>query len=150
MRAGTFGLNFNAGEGALMWTASFMGQVPVIATAASVTSAVSDPFLGWEGDVSVGGNDFDKLISMELTVERGVELLYTANNTKSPSRADQGRMQVTANFVIDYAADADYLRFLDFTKNAVVVTFTRGASGKKKELVISMAGFCLGSRCYYL
>ena len=146
MRASNFGLNFNASEGAVLWTSSFMGQVPVTATAAStVLSAVSEPFLGWEGDISVAGSDFDRLISLELTVERGVELLYTANNTQSPSRADQGRMQVTANLMIDYAADADYLRFLNFTKNAIVVTFTRGTGAAKKELVINLSDFAWGA-----
>ena len=146
-RASSFGLNFNAGEGAVTWNANFMGALPTEHTMTDLTDATEDAFLGWEGDVTVGGAAFDRLISMEMTVERGVELLYTANNTQDPSRADQGRMQVTANLMVDYAADEDYERFLNFVRNGVSVSFARGTAGEsdRRELRIDMSEFAWGA-----
>ena len=133
------GFTFSAGEGALAWTSSWQAKEPTAIGATSITDATAAPFLGWEGSLTIGGGADTTLVSGEITMARALNVLHTAQASQDPARIDADRLEVTASLVFDYA-EAAYLRFLNHTENAVVLTFTKGT----KSLKFQMTNFAWG------
>ena len=130
------GLKFSAAEGKLTYTAKMVGKTAVDVTPAAVSDATVAPFLGWQASLQIGGAGNTRLLDLSLDFKRPVELLYTANNTKDPSAAAIGPLEVTGKATFDYdTTELGY--YLSKTQNAFVATLGYGTGAGQKQLVFT-------------
>lgn len=143
-------IKFNAGEGAVTWSAGFTGQnagtIDGSSVLGSAIGTVAAPLLGWYGSVDVGtyanvltggtATAYTKLVDAEISISREVMLNHTAQNTQSPSYIFHGPTEVTMTATSKFFTINDYLKYKNNTQEAIKVTLTRGSGTALKGLEI--------------
>mgnify|MGYP001558679934 FL=1 len=122
-------IKFNAGEGAVSWTASFMGKQGTVAPKVTVTTAgtAAPPFLGWEGSVLVDTITYQKLSDYEITFAREVAVEHAARASQQPAFGYVGPLEVTLKATVDFSHEEDFARYRNNSQGTVKVMFTKGA-----------------------
>lgn len=134
--------NWNAGEGAVTYTANVIGrELALIAgtdlSAQEVTQ--EDMFGGWRASVNVNGVDtFGRLLSAEWTLSREASRIYPGLNQQKYNDILLGPIEVTLSLVFDYVAVTDIAMFRSKTQGELINLFEYGSSG-------TLRGFGLGS-----
>ena len=137
-------LKFNAGEGAVGWSASFMGKggTPAIKqTTPSETAGggtVNPPFLGWEGSAHIGPipgvasadqtrpRAYNKLIDCEITFAREVILEHVGQSDLQPGLGYAGPLEATMKATIDLSHEEDFAIYRKNYKQEFGVTISKG------------------------
>jgi hypothetical protein len=134
-------MKFNAGEGAMSYTAGFKskpaGTVAALGTA--IIGTPTTPLLGWMGSVDVGGAAFVKLIDAEINISREVVLGHAAVNSKSPSFGYVGPMEVTIKATVELQAMTDWTRNIDASDTPIVLTLSNAGAGTALRKVVLTA-----------
>jgi hypothetical protein len=132
-------LRFSAAEGALSWTAGFRGLPSggTVSPTSLIAETANAPFLGYYGQVSLGGDSFARLVDCEWTFSREVVMQHTAQNTQNPVFGYSGELEVTIRATMEFHADEDLARYRNNTQPAFSVTFTRGSGASQKTLIIN-------------
>ncbi len=136
---------FETKSGFVTQRVDFLGQAPDSGVAETVPSFPTDsPFRGWQAALTVAGGGNTRLLSFEIDMKRKVELIFGANNSKTPSAGEVFPVEVTGkcSFWMD-TTDTEYGYFVDAaTENAVVVTITGDVlSGGNYQLIFTLTKF---------
>lgn len=132
-------LSFNIAEGAVHWSADFMGKEKGSASGSIPAEATTPPFLGWQATAAIGATSpYGKVTEAELTIAREVVLGYVDGNAQTPGTAYSGPMEVTGSCTLLFDSNDDYDRYLDKTQEKLAFTFSQGSGASKKELVLTM------------
>jgi len=105
-------MTLNPTEGALMYSASFVGKQlgTVLYTFPTDVQASTPFFLGWQGSVALGGTYFP-IIEADLSFSREVALHYQLQNSQFAGTVYVDAPEVTGSFSIDYTAGSEYDRY---------------------------------------
>jgi hypothetical protein len=128
----SLGIKFNAGEGAIGWTAAMQGKAfgTVDATSISFIGTPNAPLPGWIGSVAVGtyGSEaaYDRLIEGEFTFAREVVLLATAQKTQTVSFGYSGPLELTFKATVACHSISDILKYTNNTQEAWKINFSQG------------------------
>lgn len=137
-------IKFNAGEGAVTWSAGFTGQnagtCDGSAIAGSAIGTPSAPLLGWYGSIDIGtyGSEvsYSKLVEAEINITREVMVNHTAQNTQSPSYLFHGPVEIVMTATSKFFTINDYLKYKNNTQEAIKITLARGSGTATKSLEI--------------
>jgi len=122
-----FVIRFNAGEGAIGFTSSWNAKPEERVTPPTIwTVSEGDPFLGWEGKVTIGGASYARLVLAEWTLTREVVLQAAASATKAPSFGYTGTLGVRITATVEFHSDDDIAYYRNNTQPSFEVTFERG------------------------
>jgi len=134
-----FGLTFNAAEGLLTWTLSFIGKDRTKVTYGPPTETTNAPFRGWMTKASLGGTVVDDVIEGEITISREVTPQFTATASQFPDKAYAGVIEVTGRLTLRFEADSDIDRYFNKAQEAVELSWEYGTAGQPghKKLVFS-------------
>lgn len=129
-------IRFNAGEGAVGFTATMAGKPSVTTTPSVVTGEPNPPLLGWQATVEVGGSVYRRLVDTEITFAREVVMQHAANNTQEPSFGYSGPLEVTGRSTIEFHTDDDYKKYRNHVLEPIRFVLERGSGANLKRLEI--------------
>lgn len=125
-------LSWNAGEGALNFSADLVGRDVTLVTVADLSAQITtpeNPFSGWRASVNVNGSTNTRLISAEWTLSREVHRTYTGQNSQLYNDILLGPLEVTCSLVFDYSVVTDLALFRAKTQGELLNLFEYGSSG---------------------
>jgi hypothetical protein len=129
-----FSFNFNAAEGLLDYSASFMGKAFTTTTATIPDATAINPFVGWMATVTKGTNTtYAKLIEFEATLTREVSLIWTARNSQEAYTAYVGPMDGTGSMTIIFDDEDDFENYINNTNEKFEIDFTQGTGVSGRE-----------------
>ncbi len=138
-------LTFSSEEGLLTWSADFSGKRGTAPASGSIPAdATNPPFRGWHGTMTIAGAPATRLIDLELTFEREIQIRWGADGTQYPVAGHSGGIAVTGSMTLDATASTELDYVLTHAENAVVITFSYGSGAGEKQLSISIPRFNWG------
>jgi hypothetical protein len=131
-------LKFSAAEGLFTYAINVVGNAHTTASGVAIgaVSTTAAPFMGWQTTASAGGTPYTRLIDVEYTLERPVELIYTATNSQFASAGYAGPLAITAKATMDFPTYTDYLMFLNKVQNEWKTTTWYGSGSTLREVVV--------------
>lgn len=120
-------LKFDA-EDVLKMSAKFMSKASVIGTVSTPTYTATNPFMGFQATLKIGGTSNVNLVGGEYSIKRDVNLLFTANNTQDVAKFSAGRIDVTGKLTFDVEDETELLNYLNGTQPSLEILFTRDAN----------------------
>ena len=117
-RVSEMSFRWNAGEGAVEYSVTLVGQAPSAITVATVTDHSGDHFMGWQGIVALPSGAVTRLISGEFNITRSVERFYGTQNLRTYSDIYLGPVEATCAMVLDYNVVTDIEDFRGFEASA--------------------------------
>tara|TARA_Y100000310_G_scaffold345002_1_gene461087 strand:- start:3878 stop:4939 length:1062 start_codon:yes stop_codon:yes gene_type:complete len=132
-------LRWNAGEGALTYSVSLVGQSPTLDSRAVPTDNESvdnnGAYMGWQATNLVNGVTNGRLISGEWTLRRTPERFYGSTNVQTFADLYRGPLEVICSLVLDYNANTDLVAFRTKaqTEGGLAVAFVKGTAGAASE-----------------
>jgi hypothetical protein len=131
--ASSMTIRFTRNDGALTWAANYVGSIGTASTDQAIADLFSSGWCGWQATMSAGGATDAKVMGFEMTIERPVTMIYTANNSQAPATGIQGPMRVTGRYTVNFDSDAQLNKYINATNEAVQVIFTNGSSGTDED-----------------
>jgi hypothetical protein len=149
MKVNTFTLRFSAAEGFLNWTAGFLGRNgqtgTTLAASAFPADATRQPIRGWESRATAAGAENFNLMEAEITMNREVSLVWTAQNSRYAYIAYHGPLEVTARATFDYSGTTELTWNRNETQGNLVLSFSQSSNNM---LVMSMASVAFADGPY--
>lgn len=133
-------IRWNAGEGAVTYTATLVAEEISKVTATSVTDVSLDPFKGWHAQVKVNGSVITNMISAEITLRRSVHRLYTGQNQQTVKDILLGPLEVTSSLVFDYDGAVEIDIFRAKTQGTLEMLFRTGTVDTSGERAFHIGG----------
>jgi hypothetical protein len=134
-------IRWNAGEGALTYTATLTGRSVALTTITSLTGQVTtqeDPFAGWRGVIVANALSNTRLISAEWTLSRGTPVRqYSAQNVQTYADLYFEPLTVTCSLVFNFIDNTEIALFRNKTQGSLTNLFEYGAGG-------TLRGFGIG------
>jgi len=125
-------IRFNRAEGAVTYSASFLGQKVVPTGPIGTSHDVAKPPMGWKAVSSLAGVS-GEVIEGEFSLSREWALFYGGSGVDAAyaSNAYAGPLEATGRFTVDFSLLADLDVVLNKTQGAVSVTVADedGANG---------------------
>lgn len=125
-RVSEMSFRWNAGEGAVEYSVTLVGQSPSAITVATVTDHSGDHFMGWQGVVALPSGAVTRLISGEFTITRAIERFYGAQNQRTYADIYLGPIEATCAMVLDYNVVTDIEDFRAFSGDATETAANQG------------------------
>lgn len=139
-------LKFDVGSGAMTAKTVYVGYGPSSGIAENTASFTSDtPFRGWQGALTLAGSTNNRLIGFNLTIQREVNLVYSAINSQSPVSREVGALEVfgTATFYGGTSSggstETEYNLFRNGTSTSLALAMSQTSSSNSDALSISLA-----------
>jgi hypothetical protein len=127
-RVGNISLSFAAADGVLEYSSQWMSKIPTKVTAINPALANdNDPFAGWRGTVTSTGLTAI-IVSGEMSIERELEVVHTAQNAQDPRIVNVGALGVSGRLVITAEDMTIFDAWKAHTTQSFAITFTYGAS----------------------
>lgn len=115
-------------DGNMKVSAKFQSKVSTLTAKSTPTQNVAAPFQGWQSALTLGGTLNADLLGGDVTIKRTNELLFAGNNTQDPTRAIQGRIEISGKLTFDVNDESEYLLFLNGTQQSISVDFNVSAN----------------------
>jgi len=134
-RVSSLVLRWNAGEGALSFTAELVGRKLALATDASLTDltaqvqALQDPFQGWRANTAFNTAlahnvpNFARMISSEWTLTRTLTPFFSGKSEQEYTDIYAGPLSAVVAMVLDYPDDVELALYRAGTQVAMVNKF---------------------------
>lgn len=129
-------------EGAMTAAAKWVGW-PSDAVSGAPSSAFSstNPLLGWQASLTIGGAVNGRLLGFDWTGKRKGDIQWAANNTQKPSFTYAGPLGVSGKLTFAIADDTELNYMLANTQPSVVLTLTAPNGGPTLKIQMSKCGF---------
>lgn len=143
-------IRWNAGEGALTYTVTLIGQSPTLDSRAvpSDNEAVDNngAYMGWMAQNLVNGVTNGRLISGEWTLRRAPERFYGSTNVQTFADLYLGPLEVICSLVMDYSATTDLVAFRTKAQSegGIAVAFVKGTGADERRFAIGSVVADLG------
>lgn len=121
------GLKIDA-KSAISYTTKWVGYPGANqGTPGSYTSSVTTSDLGWAAGCKINGTGVDRLISLDLTIKRAVEPIFSVNGTQSPRQVFADALEIDGKAKVIYEAlTADYNDYLTNNQTAFELDCANG------------------------
>jgi hypothetical protein len=137
-------IRWNAGEGALTYTVTLVGQTPTSVTAETPTDYNGDPWRGWQGKVTFDGNaSFGRLISGEWTMRRAAERYYSTQEQQKYADVYLGPLEVLCSMVLDFNVITDLTAFRANNQAELSTRFRVGTLDSAAERTFGIGGILM-------
>lgn len=110
-------------DGNMKVSAKFQSKVSTLVAKSTPTQNVLTPFQGWMASLSLNGVANADLLGGDITIKRQNELLFAGNATQDPTRAINGRIEISGKLTFDVMDESEYLLFLNGTQQSIQVQF---------------------------
>jgi hypothetical protein len=105
----TLTITASAEEAVTMESDFMFAGIELGGTPATVTADLENYFMFYEGAVMVNGTAVADVTEFELEVSNGLERRYTiSNGDGSPSRIEEGNLEITASLTMDFTGSTQY------------------------------------------
>lgn len=121
------GFKFDTGE-VFKANAKFMSKASTLVTATTPTYTATNPFLGFQATLKLGGTTNANLIGGEFNIKRDVALHFTATNTQDVAKFSAGRIEITGKLSFIPEDETELLIYLNGTQQSLELLFTRDAN----------------------
>lgn len=115
-------------DGNMKVSAKMQSKISTLVAKSTPTQNVSTPFQGWMASLTLGGSVNANLLGGDITIKRANELLFAGNNTQDPTRAVNGRIEISGKLTFDVVDESEYLLFLNGTQQSIQVQFQVNAN----------------------
>ena len=82
------------------------------------------PFRGWQAVMSIAGTTNTRLLDLNLSLSRSVDLIYAGNNTQNPNAREVGPLEVTGTLSAYASTSLEWDRYQANSTGALSVVMT--------------------------
>lgn len=134
-RVSSLTFRWNAGEGALSYSAELVGRKLALATDAGLTdltaqvTALQDQFQGWRANVAFNAAldhdapNFARMISSEWTLTRSLKPLWSGKSEQEYTDIYAGPLEAVVTMVLDYIDDTELALYRAGSQIAIINKF---------------------------
>jgi hypothetical protein len=115
-------------DGNMKVSTKFQSKISTLVAKSTPTQNVLTPFQGWMSNLTLGGVTNADILGGEVSIKRQNELLFAGNATQDPTRAINGRIEISGKLTFDVNDESEYLTFLNGTQQSIQVAFTVSAN----------------------
>lgn len=123
-------------KGGVKQTFKWLGWTSASSASSAPSWPTTNPFLGWQTSVTVGGVATTRFVSAGVTIKRSTEVIHTLGNTQNPYNVFAG--PVEANLKIQAIVEnyTEWNQLINNTQPAIVLTAT-STTGSSSVLTIT-------------
>jgi len=125
--------------GRLTLAAKAKGKIETNVTKPTNTYSTQAIYMPWQGALTLGGAGNTKLINLDMTIKRPVDLIFGMSNSQDATAANVGPMQITGKMTFAITDFTEINYYLNNTQPITSLVFTSGAN--TMTIVMSKTAF---------
>lgn len=111
-------------------------------------ASAAQPLVGWGWTVTNAGGASSRGLTMDITVKRAVEIIFSSDGTEGPREIFPGAMETDGTYKAIYDTVTDMNLFIDAIQTPTVHTLTQplATGGAVLAITMSQSGYTTGKR----